>query len=56
MLGNFGEIQFGFAKYFRCKLWSGDKALRNGITKKGFATIVWFHGGGLTGGSKSFPP
>lgn len=22
---------------------------------KGFATVVWFHGGGLTGGSKSFP-
>lgn len=23
--------------------------------KKGFATLVWFHGGGLTGGSKSVP-
>ncbi|SFC84600.1 Acetyl esterase/lipase [Flexibacter flexilis DSM 6793] len=23
--------------------------------KKGFATIVWFHGGGLTGGSKEIP-
>jgi len=23
--------------------------------KKGFATIVWFHGGGLTGGSKELP-
>jgi acetyl esterase/lipase len=23
---------------------------------KGFATIVWFHGGGLTGGSKEIPP
>jgi carboxylesterase type B len=22
---------------------------------KGFATIVWFHGGGLTGGEKSIP-
>jgi len=22
---------------------------------KGFATIVWFHGGGLTGGNKSVP-
>lgn len=22
---------------------------------KGFATVVWFHGGGLTGGSRSFP-
>lgn len=25
------------------------------LNKTGFATIVWFHGGGLTGGSKSFP-
>ena len=23
--------------------------------KKGFATVVWFHGGGLTGGNKEFP-
>jgi acetyl esterase/lipase len=23
--------------------------------KKGFATVVWFHGGGLTGGSKELP-
>ncbi|MFG0265623.1 MAG: alpha/beta hydrolase [Rhodopirellula sp. JB055] len=23
--------------------------------EKGFSTVVWFHGGGLTGGSKSFP-
>lgn len=23
--------------------------------KKGFATVVWFHGGGLTGGSKEIP-
>lgn len=23
--------------------------------KKGFATIVWFHGGGITGGNKSIP-
>ena len=23
--------------------------------KTGFATIVWFHGGGLTGGSKEIP-
>jgi acetyl esterase/lipase len=22
---------------------------------KGFATVVWFHGGGLTGGSRYFP-
>jgi acetyl esterase/lipase len=25
------------------------------IKKKGFSTIVWFHGGGLTGGKKSIP-
>ena len=29
-----------FAKYFRCKLWSGDKALRNGLFKKGFKNII----------------
>jgi len=29
-----------FAKYFRCKLWSGDKALRNGLVKKGFTNII----------------
>ncbi|MEY3896388.1 MAG: hypothetical protein RLZZ214_1908 [Verrucomicrobiota bacterium] len=23
--------------------------------RKGFATLVWFHGGGLTGGSRNFP-
>lgn len=23
--------------------------------KKGFATLIWFHGGGLTGGSRDFP-
>lgn len=25
------------------------------IDQKGFATVVWFHGGGLTGGEKSIP-
>ena len=25
------------------------------VKKKGFATVVWFHGGGLTGGSKELP-
>jgi predicted nucleic acid-binding protein len=29
-----------FAKYFRCKLWSGDKALRNGLVNKGFTNII----------------
>jgi len=29
-----------FAKYFRCKLWSGDKALQNGLIKKGFTNII----------------
>jgi predicted nucleic acid-binding protein len=29
-----------FAKYFRCKLWSGDKALRNGMIKKGFSNLM----------------
>ncbi|MCM2369016.1 alpha/beta hydrolase [Aporhodopirellula aestuarii] len=25
------------------------------VNRKGFATMVWFHGGGLTGGNKSIP-
>jgi predicted nucleic acid-binding protein len=29
-----------FAKYFRCKLWSSDKALRNGLLKKGYTNII----------------
>ena len=29
-----------FAKYFRCKLWSGDKALQKGLIKKGFTNII----------------
>lgn len=34
----------------RCRL---DVALPKG--QKGFATIIWFHGGGLTGGEKEVP-
>lgn len=33
---------------------SGDDLIRP-TDEKGFSTVVWFHGGGLTGGSKSFP-
>lgn len=29
-----------FAKHFRCKLWSGDKELINGLSKKGFTNFV----------------
>jgi predicted nucleic acid-binding protein len=29
-----------FAKYFRCRLWSGDKALQKGLIKKGFKNII----------------
>ena len=29
-----------FAKHFKCRLWSGDKALRNGLIKKGFTNII----------------
>jgi len=29
-----------FSKYFRCKLWSGDNALRHGLLKKGFTNII----------------
>jgi len=25
------------------------------VNKKGFATVVWFHGGGLSGGNKEIP-
>ena len=34
----------------RCKL-----DLYQPTDKKGFATVVWFHGGGLRGGKKSIP-
>jgi predicted nucleic acid-binding protein len=29
-----------YAHHFRCKLWSGDKALMNGLKKKGFTRYV----------------
>ncbi len=29
--------------------------LRHPVDKKGFPTLVWFHGGGLTGGTREFP-
>ena len=35
----------------RCKL-----DINMPVGKKGFKTIVWFHGGGLEGGNKEFRP
>lgn len=29
-----------YSKHFRCKLWSGDKALMIGLRKKGFKNII----------------
>ena len=29
-----------FAKHFRCKIWSGDKSLMKGLSKKGFSDFV----------------
>ena len=29
-----------FSKYFRCRLWSGDKALQKGLRKKGFDNFI----------------
>ena len=29
-----------YSKHFRCKLWSGDKALQKGLEKKGFRHII----------------
>ena len=29
-----------FAKHFKCKLWSGDKALANGLLKKKFRRVI----------------
>ena len=29
-----------FSKHFRCKIWSGDKALINGLFKKKFASFI----------------
>ena len=33
-------LYIAFVKYFRCKLWSGDKALKKGLIKKGFTNIL----------------
>lgn len=36
-----GDIQYvAFAKHFRCKLWSGDKQLMQGLRKKGFQNVI----------------
>jgi predicted nucleic acid-binding protein len=29
-----------FSKHFRCKIWSGDKALIKGLAKKGFTNFI----------------
>lgn len=29
-----------FAKYFKCKIWSGDKQLMKGLRKKGFKSVI----------------
>ena len=29
-----------FSKHFRCKIWSGDKALINGLSKKKFTSFI----------------
>lgn len=29
-----------FSKHFRCKIWSGDKALMKGLLKKGFTNFI----------------
>lgn len=35
------DIQYvAFAKHFRCKLWSGDKQLMQGLRKKGFRNVI----------------
>ena len=35
------DIQYvAFAKQFKCKIWSGDKRLTNGLSSKGFDKIV----------------
>lgn len=43
------EKDIAYAAPERCRL---DVKWPNGMTN--FATVVWFHGGGLTGGSKHF--
>jgi len=35
------DIQYvAFAKHFRCKLWSGDRQLMKGLTRKGFHNVI----------------
>lgn len=35
------DVQYvAFSKHFRCKIWSGDKALIKGLAKKGFTDFV----------------
>lgn len=29
-----------YSKHFRCKIWSGDKALINGLARKGFTNFI----------------
>ena len=29
-----------YSKHFRCKIWSGDKVLMNGLAKKGFTNFI----------------
>jgi len=29
-----------FSMFFKCKIWSGDKVLRNGLINKGFRNII----------------
>jgi predicted nucleic acid-binding protein len=29
-----------FSLFFRCKIWSGDKALRNGLIAKGYKNVI----------------
>ena len=33
-----------YSEYFKCKLWSGDKALMKGLEKKGFAHFITTNG------------
>ncbi len=33
-------VYIAFAKHFRCKLWSGDKALMKGLLKKGYENVL----------------
>ncbi len=35
------DVQYvAYAKHFRCKIWSGDKALVKGLAKKGFKNFI----------------